>query len=231
MSDSTTDSNTPSMWSSIGSYVSSAGTKLKNAVSSSIPSTDTSNQTSSPPATPPPTPEPIPPTIPTPDDTQKTPPVEDIANEDPITRTINYVKNIIKAIFYVALFVILGATMLYTCRVASAELLLSDVEHFPYSKDTTDIPPKTVEVNRVVKGDETLSTALNFNFDNNYFTDIDDNKKNNLIVGFVNWMTNKIDENDANDENTKLYSFFLKSIRESIRYNIFIQISTINRVL
>ena len=102
---------------------------------------------------------------------------------------------LISSLFSLVIYIIIGACILYSCKVAQSKLILSNMDFMPYTNNLPDISPTVVDVNIVKTADAIFSTKLEFpvqkNIDIynhsilNYLTSLKDSPKSNVFKLYI----------------------------------------------
>jgi len=93
-----------------------------------------------------------------------------------------------KIIFLILLSLLFGSSILYVCKVATANILPTDVECSPYNSNAPDVTPVDVDVDINKINDKFYSTKINFPFNKSGDADVDkiaDYNRSNLILEWI----------------------------------------------
>jgi hypothetical protein len=94
---------------------------------------------------------------------------------DPKTKYINLIKSFVKIVLFILLSLLLGTSVLYSCKVATSNILPTDMKCAPYTQTEAHVMPIDVDINIIKNSDKVFSTKINFPFNN-----ADDEKLNKI---------------------------------------------------
>jgi len=109
--------------------------------------------------------------------------VKSVAN-----KYVNFVIAMAKIILLILLSLLFGSSILYICKVATANILPTTLECSPYNSNAPDVTPVDVDVDINKINDKFYSTKINFPFNKSGDSDVDkiaDYNRSNLILDFI----------------------------------------------
>jgi hypothetical protein len=114
----------------------------------------------------------------------------DDKGEEPDTKTkyINFLKSLAKLLIFILLSVILGASVLYSCKVATSNILPTDMNCSPYTKNDPDVMPIDLDINIIKNSEKIFSTKINFPFnaaDDEKINEIAEYNRSNFILDWI----------------------------------------------
>lgn len=108
--------------------------------------------------------------------------------QDPKTNFINFIKSFVKIVLFILLSLLMGASVLYSCKVATSNILPTDVKCAPYTENVPDVMPIDVDINITKNSDKFFSTKINFPFNNAndpMLNEIAEYNRSNFILDWI----------------------------------------------
>ncbi len=107
---------------------------------------------------------------------------------DTKTKYINFIKSFIKILIFILLSLLLGASVLYSCKVATSNILPTDINCIPYTENEADVMPIDVDINIIKDADKTFSTKINFPFNEANDPKLDEIAEYNRSNFILDWI-------------------------------------------
>lgn len=82
----------------------------------------------------------------------------------------------------------MGASVLYSCKIATSNILPTDIKCAPYTENAADVMPIDVDINIIKNSDKLFSTKINFPFNkanNPKLNEIAEYNRSNFILDWI----------------------------------------------
>jgi hypothetical protein len=143
---------------------------------------------------------------------------------DTKTKYINLIKSFVKILLFILLSLLLGASVLYSCKVATSNILPTDVNCSPYTENEADVMPIDVDINIIKDADKIFSTKINFPFNEANDRKLDEIAEYNRSNFILDWIRKQ--KEVYNSWGIKMY--FLSVLESLFQKNYSILSSTLH---